>query len=173
MDIRGKFWIQRISAILDHPWQAGDEGRIVYDEENDQVYFGGATEWKKANAPSSIFSVGSEIIFASTPLPAGWNIKLVSVLDTILITDSTEEVGDTGGSWAITGMNGAGNHNHFAPDPTAIPTTEGGRGTSSYYNWVPGNNHIHDIYASGNHSHTFDGSWHPPTKQYGIGVWQG
>jgi len=174
MDIRGKFWIPRVSSITDHPWMVGDEGRILYGEESQKVFYGGNTEWKEVTGAKSLFAENSEIIFGSTPLPTGWNIKTIDALGpTIVTTTDTDEVGDLEGTWFITGMVADGDHNHFAPDASATPSAFDGRGTSELYDYVPGNSHIHDIYASGTHVHTFLGSWRPPYRIFGIGVWSG
>ena len=43
VDMQGKFWIQRVNGVPAHT--SADEGRIIYDEISEYMYFASATEW--------------------------------------------------------------------------------------------------------------------------------
>ncbi len=46
IEMRGKFWIHRVSNISSHPHGgATDEGRMVYDTTNDKFYIGSESGW--------------------------------------------------------------------------------------------------------------------------------
>lgn len=49
IDLRGKFWVHRVTDITLHPHSGDstDEGRLVYDESQGELYIGGPTSWKK------------------------------------------------------------------------------------------------------------------------------
>lgn len=170
MDIKGKLWIQRISKISYNPWTPSDISRIVYDDDADNIYFAANTEWIRPQSTSDLFNPLQEIIFASTPLPPGWNIKLGVADRMIFVTDNPDLASLTGGSWTISGMNSSGSHNHFAPLGVGYASITGPRGLSDITGWFPVIEHTHNISAGGTHSHAFDGSWRPQYRLVAVGV---
>lgn len=174
MDIRGKFWIQRIPRIQDTPWVPASVGRLLYEDATNQIWFGANSQWSKPQSTSDLFNTGQEILFASTPLPTGWNIKTGLSDRMIFITNSQSQVGQAGGSWVITGVVANGAHNHFAP--IGIGTggePSGRRGLSDITAYVPNQQHTHQLNYDGNHVHTFSGAWRPLHRHIAIGVFQG
>ncbi len=169
----GPFWPQRTSDINSVEWSAEDEGRILYDFDNKHFYYGTSTGWVRITDTDDLFSIGSELIFASI-LPTGWNIR-TGVDDRVLsLTNSSTKIGQHEGSWVITGMNYAGSHNHFTPSMLGGPTVTGNVGIGLYnYITVAGSSHSHTFAYEGNHVHTFDGSWRPSYVKLVIGIYQG
>lgn len=173
MDLRGEFWPQRISSITDDPWQASYEGRLVYDETDQALYYASASEWVKITAVGDLFNINQKIIFASTPLPDGWNID-TSVDDSIILTTTTgTQTGDSGGTWTISGMVADGSHDHFTPDNMSGPTTTAYAGASEIYTTAGSNSHKHSVPDDGSHTHDFDGLWRPVYVQFAVGVYSG
>ena len=171
MNLRGKFWPQRLASILEDPWEDGDEGRLVYDESLQSVYFATDSEWVKVNSATNLFNVGQKLIFASSPLPTGWNIEDGHSDRVIMITSSTGQIGQQGGDWTITGVSTNGAHNHGGT--TQTPDMVLGRGTSEIYTNAGSSTHIHTISTDGAHTHVFDGLWRPKNVQFILGVHEG
>lgn len=46
VDIRGKNWLQRVNGVA--AWTPADEGRMLYDRNDEQVKFGNSVEWSNA-----------------------------------------------------------------------------------------------------------------------------
>jgi len=173
MDIRGKLWVQRISKISYFPWSSADIGRIVFDDNSGNIYFGAQTSWKKPQATLDLFNTGQEVVFASTPLSTGWNIKTGVSDRAIMLTSNPNHIGTMGGSWIISGMTSSGSHIHYAPYGLGYSTVNGERTLSDIVDSVPDIEHLHSINAGGTHSHSFDGSWRPAYVSYAVGVFQG
>jgi len=49
IDCRGRFWVHRVTDISLHPHSGDDtdEGRLVFDEAQGELYLGGPTSWQK------------------------------------------------------------------------------------------------------------------------------
>jgi len=62
IDTVGKFWTQR--AVLP-AWAAKDEGRIIYDDTNNLLYFGNNSAWRRV-------TVGDEATFALKAADNNW-----------------------------------------------------------------------------------------------------
>lgn len=172
IDLKGKFWPQRISSIIDDPWQADYESRIVYDESDQALYFATDAEWVKITAVGDLFNIGQKVIFVSS-LPAGWNIDISLDDKIILVTNDEDEIGEVGGQWAITGMVTAGSHDHFTPEQMSGPTITALAGASEIYTLAGTSSHKHDINFGGEHIHTFQGIWRPPYALLAVGVYEG
>lgn len=170
VNILGDFWPQKTSDISGVEWTAIDEGRILYDADNDHLYYGSSSEWVKLSDIDDLFSIQTTLIFAST-LPTGWNIQDIDD-KVIMLTNSTSLIGTDGGQWIITGIGNAGAHNHYTPGSmgTATPSEAVKLRNGSYY--ASKIQHKHTL-SQENHSHTFDGSWRPSHVKLAIGVYQG
>ncbi|MHA2030692.1 MAG: hypothetical protein ACW99Q_15005 [Candidatus Kariarchaeaceae archaeon] len=132
------------------------------------------SDWIKITALGDLFNDGQRIVFASQPLPAGWNLVTSSDGTTlndkmIMMTNSQSEVGDIGGSWFISGMVANSKHKHFTPSQMGNPTTTLVRGTSELFYFAAFRNHKHTLNNTGNHTHTFDGTWRPLNVTYIMG----
>jgi len=173
VNILGDFWPQRTSDISEVIWTSAAEGRILYDTDNDDLYYGSASGWVKLTDTDDLFSVGSSLIFASV-IPTGWNIDTAFVDKIIMLTNSTSLIGTDGGQWAITGMVATGKHKHFTPSGLGFPaTTVYADDDYKYLRALAGKYHKHTFNNNSNHSHTFDGSWRPAYTKLVIGVYQG
>jgi len=171
VNILGKFWPQRTSDIVDVVWTANDEGRILYDLDNNHFYYGTSSKWQKISDIDDLFSIGTNLIFASV-LPTGWNIKDVDD-KVIMLTDYSNQIGDIGGSWIITGGSSAGNHKHFTTAGLGLSDTNVNAKVRTGDNKMANKSHKHTFTNTGNHSHTFDGSWRPSSVKLAVGVYQG
>ena len=171
VNILGDFWPQRTSDIAEVEWSAADEGRILFDADNYDLYYGSSTEWVKISDIDDLFNIQTTLIFAST-LPIGWNIQDTND-KVIMLTSNVNKIGNASGSWIITGISKDGKHNHFTPSALgkATPQSDMRVRTGDYY--TAHKNHLHTFSNNGNHYHTFDGSWRPSNVKLAIGVYQG
>ena len=175
LELKGKFWVQRQPDITDTPWNSDDIGRLVYNEDDDILYYGGETEWIQSTQSRFTFNVGQNVIFAvavsgGTVLPDDWNIP-EDINDRIpMITNLETDVGERGGDWLLSDIVVAeGSHDHFTPDQLGPPSTSSNRGTSELYKSVSIDTHKHNISFDGSHTHEFDGSWRFPHVLYTVG----
>jgi hypothetical protein len=169
VNILGDFWPQRTSDISEVTWASEDEGRILYDSDNDDLYYGASLGWEELTDAKDLFSVGTTLIFAST-LPTGWNINTDMDDKVIMLTSITSLIGSNAGQWNINGVNYSSNHNHFTPaglgSPTQAHAVPGTRSVVSLYT------HKHTLSNAGSHKHTFDGNWRPSRVKLTVGVYQ-
>ena len=172
VNILGNFWPQRTSNIAEVEWSAEDEGRILYDSDNDDLYYGSSLGWVELTGSSDLFIAGTTLVFAST-LPTGWNIGTDMDDKVMVLTNSTSQIGTFGGQWVITGLNSTGSHNHYTPG--SMSTYIGGSvdaktGTRSV---VAAQTHKHTLPTKGSHIHTFDGNWRPARVKFAVGIYGG
>ena len=156
VDTRGKLWIQRVANTFGFPHSASDEGRLVYEQDDERLWYAGSSGWINATNASDLFNQYQEMIFMSYPLPPNW--QGWSPIDkAVMITNNGNQIGDYGGNWILTGMNNAGEHNHAMQrlsDNNTEVNSDGGKDVAE-------NDHGHYIYNNGKHSHSFDSSWRP------------
>ena len=172
VNILGDFWPQRTSDISEVEWSAEDEGRILYDSDNYDLYYGSSTGWEELTGSEDLFIEGTQLVFADT-LPTGWNITTVWDDKAIMLTSSTSQIGTKTGDWTLAGFDSKGSHNHFTPDSMG--------GAVAYYTKVksgtravaasPG--HKHTLPNGGGHTHTFDGNWRPARVKFAVGIYGG
>jgi hypothetical protein len=172
VNILGKFWPQRSSDISLVEWAADDEGRLLYDADNDHFYYATSTKWQKVSDTDDLFRVNTTLMFASA-LPTGWNIEENITDKVVILTGSTSLIGQTGGSWVITGISQAGNHNHYTPSNLGLATPQNDVKVTTGDYHTANKNHKHTFNTTGKHSHTFTGSWRPDSVKLAIGVYQG
>lgn len=70
IDMRGKFWIHRVSSIASHPHSGDttDEGRMVYDTTAEKLYIGTSTGWKEVTLqPAEGTSYGNNLGSSGNP----------------------------------------------------------------------------------------------------------
>lgn len=176
INILGEFWPQRTSDISEVEWTSDDEGRILFDSDNDDLYYGSSSKWVKLTETDDLFSPGTNLVFAST-LPTGWNI--ISYNDIVIVlTNNTSSIGYSTGSWYINGMQTSEGHRHFTPDGMGIPsiTTAASTGNFAY---ISTGTHKHKLNLQWqNHRHiesgaSFDGNWRPAHVKLTVGEYQG
>lgn len=175
IDMRGKFWVQRATRITDLIWTAAAISRIVYSKEDDSIWFGGKTRWRQITHGTDLVNTGQKMIFMSYPLPVDWTIEDTGNNDkSIMVTNNNTQIGDSGGSWTITGMNTQDTrHTHFAPNGFGLPTTGRAVGASEIYTSGSNMSHRHYMSYDSLHSHAFDGSWRPHHVKGIVGVYNG
>ena len=172
VNLLGKFWPQRTSAISEVEWSAEDEGRILYDSDNYDLYYGTSSGWEELTGAEDLFIVGTQMIFAST-LPTGWNITTVWDDKAVMLTSSTSQIGLKTGDWILSGLSTTGGHNHFTPELMG--------GAPSHYTYAQAGTralaaavgHKHTLPTAGNHTHTFDGNWRPARVKFAVGIYGG
>jgi len=167
VNILGDFWPQRTSAISEIAWTSDDEGRILFDSDNYDLYYGSSTEWVKLTNAEDLFPVGTTCVFAST-LPTGWNLKTALDDKVIMLTSSTSQIGTLTGSWTISGLDTEGSHNHDLGGSASSSSIKSGTRTL-----IASPNHEHTLPNAGSHSHTFDGSWRPARVKFALGKYGG
>jgi hypothetical protein len=172
INTQGKYWVQRVPDISVIPWTTADEGRLVYNEADDILYYGSNTEWVQSSEITSMFNVGQKVIFASQPLPTGWTLDTGANDRVPMITNNSNKLGRKGGTWTFTSTTG-GSHDHYTPSGLGRGNSLDVRGTSEIYSTVATEEHRHVISDGGSHVHTFDGTWRPSHVELIVGVYGG
>jgi hypothetical protein len=177
LELKGKFWIQRLPDLTNNPWTSDDTGRLVYNEDDDILYYGGNSSWVQSTQSRFTFNVGQVIIFGAaasggTVLPDDWNISSDIDDKVPMITNIESQVGDRGGDWGMPDVVAAGSHDHFTPENLGEASRGGKRGASEIYATVALQTHKHNISYDGSHIHSFDGSWRFPHVFWTIGEYQ-
>ena len=178
LELKGQFWVQRQPDLTDNPWTSEDEGRLVYNEADDILYYGGDREWVQSTQSRYTFNVGQQIIFGAPAsggvvIPDDWNI-VDDIDDKVpMITNIANVCGQRGGSWSMDDiMTSWHGHNHFTPDQLGLPSSTAIRGTSEIYSTVAIDTHKHTISYDSSHSHDFDDSWRFPVSLWTVGEYQ-
>ncbi len=171
VNILGDFWPQRTSDISEVEWTAEDEGRILFDSDNYDLYYGSSSNWEELTGANDLFIVGTKLVFAST-LPTGWNIDTEWDDKAIMLTSSTSQIGVKTGNWILSGLSTQEGHNHFTPNGLGGAT--GSQKMKSGTKAVAASwNHKHTLPTKGGHTHTFDGNWRPARVKFAVGIYGG
>ena len=173
LDMRGKFWVQRASRITDLVWTAAAVARLVYAKQTDGLWFGGETQWRQLTHARDLINDGQRLVFMTYPLPTNWTLETDGINDrAILVTNNNTQIGRTGGSWIISGMDTQdARHNHFATAGIGLPNTSRVVGSSEIYSRSANLSHRHYMSNDEKHTHTFDGSWRPAYTKAVIGYY--
>ena len=103
IEMQGKFTNQKVADASALVWQASDEGRSVYDETTNSIWFADSTAW----AAVSGVEAGSAMWFYQDSAPIGWTIVATIAADTALGVNSSGGTYTTGGTiegtWTIAG----------------------------------------------------------------------
>jgi hypothetical protein len=124
------------------------------------------TDWLLVTTPYDIMSSGTEILMGTYPFPTGWTISSSYDDRMVMLTNTTGEIGNTGGSWTITGIDSQGAHNHGGS--TGTPSATVRVGGSDIYTRGGSQTHSHSIETQGLHQHTFDGNWRPAYVKFAV-----
>jgi len=131
IDIRGKNWLQRVNGVA--AWTAADEGRMLYDEADEQVKFGNSSEWSNAGQYNDV-PVNTILLIDSDTQLAGYTLLDNKDDMAVYITKGSGAGGEAGGSDKSGGTWTQPNHTHTQPTHT--------HGVGS---------HVHSV---GSHTHT-------------------
>lgn len=158
-EIIGNIWLHRVAdKDTERHRSITDEGRLIYAESQQKVYFGDDTDWQLLTSKYDVLTSGTKMLMGDWPLPTGWNIVSTNGDKAIILTNSGAEVGSTGGSWTISGIDQQGSHNSHS---IGKPTVTNYLGSSELYTTVGWYNHVHTLVVDGLHDHSFDGTWRP------------
>ena len=169
IDAQSKFRSHKITDQATQTHTLSDLARLIYSEADERLYIGGVNSWIAVSTPYDVLDQGTKMLFGAYPLPTGWNME-TSLNDKVVLLDTTaSQIGNTGGSWTITGINGAGNHNHnIVPADYATLSVEIDYGQdicSSVY-------HSHFTTTESNHTHAHTAGWRPYNIRYCVGEYQ-
>jgi len=162
VQMQGKLWLHRVADVDTTRHRTGtDEGRLIYSRSDEKLYYGQNADWKKIVDAQDVITTGTKMLMTRFPIPDSWNIVEDNDDVTIIITNVSATVGDTGGTWIIDSMTGeTGSHDHDGE--TGPPVNDfAWLGKSDFSGAVPADHHTHNIQSDGLHSHAFDGSWRP------------
>ncbi|HRR49272.1 MAG TPA: hypothetical protein P5293_04895 [Bacteroidales bacterium] len=158
---QGPFYVQREATLP--AWSASDEGRLIYDESADSLYYGTSTDWVLVSISSGIVS-GVKMYFYQNTAPVGWTID-VSVADALIgVKGGTSSFNVAGGNLAGTWTQPG--HTHMTADHThsvVIPGDSGwphsniygygqlavGRGHAEYVDYMTSNRTLTSGSATG------------------------
>ena len=102
----GALYIEKVSTLP--IWHAIDEGRILYDENTNLLYFADSSRWTGAGA----FESGTVMLFGNTTAPIGWTRK-TDWQDNAMFCFSATGTPGNGGN-----VNPQSAHTHSAPSHT-------------------------------------------------------
>jgi hypothetical protein len=157
--VQGKFWIEAGNHLTKQHKTGIDEGRLLYDNVDQHLYFGANSDWSKVAGFNDVFATNTTTLFGNWPLPFGWNI-ITNKNDMCLILTSTGgSVGTIAGQWVITGIDTQGSHDHGGVSGSAIGSVRVGDSSSSGRVQLVA--HTHTISSDGLHTHGFIGAWRP------------
>ena len=170
IDCQNKIIVHKVANKDSHVHNGEvDEGRLIYCETNKRFYIGDVNSWNMLSTSYDVFDQGTKVLMGYYPLPTGWNLD-TSFNDRLALLDNNESnIGNTGGSWTISGMYSDGQHTHSSS------TASIGTASSSATNKVKNSSlhlHRHIASADGYHDHTFDGTWRPYYKTYCVAEYQ-
>jgi len=112
LDIRGKNWLQRVNPVP--VWTAADEGRMVYDESDEQVKFGNSSEWSNAGQYNDVPLNTILLIDSNTQLP-GYTLLTNKDDIVVYVTKGSGAGGQAGGTDYTAGTWTQPNHTHSQP----------------------------------------------------------
>jgi hypothetical protein len=75
IDMLGKFLVEKLSTLP--AWGATDEGRLVYAEDADILYYGTSTTWVDYSSSTTTVSVADEGEIVLTVGVAGWGFAQI------------------------------------------------------------------------------------------------
>lgn len=148
-DMRGKQWLQRVNGVA--AWTPADEGRILYDESDEQVKFGNSADWNFAGSYNDV-PLNTVLLIESDTALTGYTLLTNKDDMTVYISKGSGAGGESGGSDKSGGTWTQPNHTHS--QPTHVHNV----GT-----------HVHSV---GSHTHSTSGmtlSWSQmPAHSHGI-----
>ena len=95
IDTRGKHWLERVPTAP--VWSAEDEGRILYDEGDEQVKFGNSVEWSNAGQYNDV-PLNTILLIESDTALTGYTLLTNKDDMTVYVTKGSGAGGDAGGS---------------------------------------------------------------------------
>ncbi len=110
---KGPVLIQKVSSLPS--WTSEDEGRLIYDQSIDGLYYGTSADWVLVSISSGIIS-GVKMYFYQNTAPVGWTID-ISVSDALIgvkggVNAFNVAGGNLAGTWSQAG------HTHTTADHT-------------------------------------------------------
>lgn len=125
---KGPVLIQKVLSLPS--WTSEDEGRLIYDQSVDGLYYGTSTDWVLVSISSGIVS-GVKMYFYQNTAPVGWTID-ISVADALIgvkggVNAFNVAGGNLAGTWTQPG------HTHTISDHTHSVVIPGDAG------WPHGN----------------------------------
>lgn len=146
-----------------------DKARLIYSEADKRLCIGGLSGWNIITTPYDVFDKNTKVLFGSYPLPTGWNLDTAWNDRVVLLTDTSSETGDTGGSWTVTGINTAGSHTHTTSLGTETGNVDYVAIVSDY---SASQAHTHDVSSDGGHIHSHSPGWRPYNIRYCVAEYQ-
>ena len=141
-----------------------DIARLIYSEVDERLYMGYINRWVSVSTPYDVLDQNTKMLFGSFPLPTGWNLDATFNDRVVLLDTNASQIGDTGGSWTITGINANGSHNHNFTGTSSIKV-EVDYGQSI----VSSSYHSHFTTTESNHTHAHTPGWRPYNIRYCVG----
>lgn len=168
IDAKSKFRTPKVASQATHTHSGiVDKTRMIYSEADERLYIGGLSAWIGISTPYDVLDQGTKMLFGSYPLPTGWSLDTTWNDRVILLETNAAQIGNTGGSWTITGILGAGSHTHSFIDHATV-SVDNDYGPK----WLPSVYHGHKLSSDNSHTHSQSGSWRPYNIRYCVGEYQ-
>jgi hypothetical protein len=94
-DMRGKQWLQRVNGVA--AWTAADEGRILYDSNDEQVKYGNSSQWAFAGAYNDV-PLNTVLLIESDTALTGYTLLTNKDDMTVYISKGSGAGGEAGAS---------------------------------------------------------------------------
>jgi len=156
VDMRGKYWMQRLPTTP--AWQSGDEGRLIYAEDSEEMKFGNSIDWSNAGAYNDV-PLNTILLIESDVQLTGYTLLTNKDDMNVYVTKGSGAGGEAAGTDKSGGTWTQPNHDHAGPDHTHTGPSHSHSGPS----------HVHSV---GSHIHATSGmvlSWaQMPAHSHGI-----
>ena len=170
LQVLGKFWTQRVADVNNVSITDIDKARVAYSHADQQLYYCTGVNWEKFNGKYDVIPQNTKILMGAFPLPTGWNLVAGFSDKCCIITSTENQIGASGGSWSITGLQGAGAHDHSGYlGPPVGPLNR--FGTRDTYGRTANATHTHKVLGTpgvndGIHFHFYTPGWRPYNDKY-------
>ena len=169
IDAQSKFRTHKVADQATHTHNLiSDIARLIYSEVDERLYIGHINRWIAVSTPYDVLDQNTKMLFGAFPLPTGWNIDVTLNDKVVLLDTNAGQIGDTGGSWTISGINSNGSHNHNLAYDRATIQAEIDYGQSI----VSSGWHGHYTTTESSHTHAHTPGWRPYNIKYCVGEYQ-
>jgi len=122
IDMRGKFLMERLATTP--AWQSGDEGRIIYAEDTEDMKFGQSADWSNAGAYNDV-PLNTILLIESDTALTGYTLLTNKDDMSVYVTKGSGAGGEaagtdkSGGTWTQPNHTHTGGaHTHTGPSHT-------------------------------------------------------
>jgi hypothetical protein len=139
IEMVGKFINQKVADESALVHSASDEGRAIYDEATEEMFFASSSDWVQLISSTNVITEipsNSIILFESNTQITGWTLLTDQDDDVVYITKGSVAGGETGGT-AKSGGTYTYSHNHTYTNSTGTHNHKYYQASGNGYTWDP------------------------------------